>query len=450
MGKYFGTDGVRGVANEGLTPELAFKLGRFGGYTLLEKGVEHPRVLVGRDTRISGEMLESALVAGLLSIGAEVMRLGVISTPGVSYLTKEMEANAGVMISASHNPVEDNGIKFFASNGFKLTDEQENEIEALLNSDEDNLPRPTGTSVGTISDYFEGGQKYLSYLKSTIDTDLEGLKIALDGAHGSTYHLGPYLFGDLEADTVTVGCNPDGTNINAEVGSTHPEKLQALVTEKECDFGLAFDGDGDRIIAVDEKGNIVDGDKIMFILAHSLKEKGQLKNDTVVSTIMSNLGFYKAVEAHDMKSNKTQVGDRYVVAEMREGGYNLGGEQSGHIVMMDYNTTGDGLLTGIHLAAIVKESGKKLSELAGMVETFPQELVNVRVNDKYNVTNNDAVKVIMADVEERMAGNGRILVRASGTEPLVRVMVEAETVELAKQYSAEIAEVVEAEMGLDK
>ena len=354
------------------------------------------------------------------------------------------------MISASHNPVEDNGIKFFGPDGFKLTDEQENEIEALLDSDEDILPRPTGVSVGTISDYFEGGQKYLSYLKSTIDTDFEGLKIGLDGAHGSTYHLGPYLFGDLEADTATVGSNPDGTNINAEVGSTHPEKLQALVKEEECDFGLAFDGDGDRIIAVDENGEIVDGDKIMFILAQSLKEKGQLKDNTVVSTVMSNLGFYKAIEANGMKSDKTKVGDRYVVAEMRQGGYSLGGEQSGHIVMMDYNTTGDGLLTGIHLAAIIKESGKKLSELAAQVETFPQELVNVRVNDKHNVTNNEAVKEIMNDVEDRMAGNGRILVRASGTEPLVRVMVEAETEELAAQYSKEIAKVVEAEMGLDK
>lgn len=450
MGKYFGTDGVRGIANEGLTPELAFKLGRFGGFTLLEKGEAHPRVLVGRDTRISGEMLESALVAGLLSIGAEVMRLGVISTPGVAYLTKDMGANAGVMISASHNPVEDNGIKFFGPDGFKLTDEQEAEIESLLDGNEDNLPRPTGVSVGTISDYYEGGQKYLSYLKSTIDTDFEGLKIGLDGAHGSTYHLGPYLFGDLEADTVTVGCNPDGTNINANVGSTHPEKLQALVKEEKCDFGLAFDGDGDRIIAVDEKGEIVDGDKIMFILAYALKEKGELKDDTVVSTIMSNLGFYKAVEAHGMKSDKTQVGDRYVVAEMRKGGYSLGGEQSGHIVMMDYNTTGDGLLTGIHLAAIVKESGKKMSELAAMVETFPQELVNVRVSDKHNVTDNEAVKAVITDVERRMAGNGRILVRASGTEPLVRVMVEAESETLAASYSAEIAKVVEAEMGLDK
>ena len=450
MGKYFGTDGVRGVANEGLTPELAFKLGRFGGYALINQTDEKPRVLVGRDTRISGEMLESALIAGLLSIGAEVMRLGVISTPGVAYLTKDMEANAGVMISASHNPVEDNGIKFFGPDGFKLTDEQEEVIESYLDQDSDNLPRPTGVEVGSISDYFEGGQKYLSYIKSTIDTDFEGLKIGIDGAHGSTYHLGPYLFGDLEADTVTVGSNPDGTNINAEVGSTHPERLQELVKDEECDFGLAFDGDGDRIIAVDEKGEIVDGDKIMFILAQDMKEKGLLKDDTVVSTVMSNLGFYKAIEAHGMRSDKTKVGDRYVVAEMREHGYNLGGEQSGHIVMMDYNTTGDGLLTGVHLAAVVKESGKKLSELAAQIETFPQELVNVRVTDKHHVTENEKVKEVMSQVEEEMAGNGRIIVRASGTEPLVRVMVEAETEELARDYSSEIAEVVEAEMGLDK
>lgn len=450
MGKYFGTDGVRGVANEGLTPELAFKLGRFGGYALINQTDEKPRVLVGRDTRISGEMLESALIAGLLSIGAEVMRLGVISTPGVAYLTKDMEANAGVMISASHNPVEDNGIKFFGPDGFKLTDEQEEVIESYLDQDSDNLPRPTGVEVGSISDYFEGGQKYLSYIKSTIDTDFEGLKIGIDGAHGSTYHLGPYLFGDLEADTVTVGSNPDGTNINAEVGSTHPERLQELVKDEKCDFGLAFDGDGDRIIAVDEKGEIVDGDKIMFILAQDMKEKGLLKDDTVVSTVMSNLGFYKAIEAHGMRSDKTKVGDRYVVAEMREHGYNLGGEQSGHIVMMDYNTTGDGLLTGVHLAAVVKESGKKLSELAAQIETFPQELVNVRVTDKHHVTENEKVKEVMSQVEEKMAGNGRILVRASGTEPLVRVMVEAETEELARDYSSEIAEVVEAEMGLGK
>ena len=450
MGKYFGTDGVRGIANTELTPELAFKLGRVGGYVLAGENNTKPTFLVGRDTRISGEMLESALIAGLLSIGAEVMRLGVISTPGVAYLAREIEADAGVMISASHNPVADNGIKFFASDGFKLSDAEEQKIEELLDREMDDLPRPTGTEIGSKSDYFEGSQKYIGYLKSTIDVDLEGLKIGLDGAHGSTHSLAPYLFGDLEADTVTVGTNPDGTNINDDVGSTHPEKLIELVKEKECDFGLAFDGDGDRLIAVDENGDIVDGDKIMFILAQHLKEAGKLKDDMVVSTVMSNLGFYKALEAHGLRSDKTKVGDRYVVEEMRKHGYSLGGEQSGHIIMMDYNTTGDGLLSGVHLAAIIKKTGKPLSELAGQVETFPQRLVNVRVKDKHNVINNETVAAKIEAVEKEMNGNGRILVRASGTEPLVRVMVEAETVELADRYSSNIAEVVEAEMGLDK
>lgn len=448
MGKYFGTDGVRGVANSELTPELAFKLGRFGGYVLAHNGHDKPTVVVGRDTRVSGIMLESALVAGLLSTGAEVMRLGVISTPGVAYLTRELKAQAGVMISASHNPVQDNGIKFFGSDGFKLSDSQEAEIEKLLDAEEDTLPRPVGVDLGHTSDYFEGGQKYLSYLKSTIEGDLEGMKIALDGAHGSTYSLAPYLFGDLEADTVTVGCNPDGNNINDGVGSTHPEKLAELVVESGSDFGLAFDGDGDRLIAVDEKGQIVDGDQIMFILAESMKRRGELKDDMVVSTVMSNLGFYKALEQYDIKSDKTKVGDRYVVEEMRRGSYNLGGEQSGHIVMMDYNTTGDGLLTGVHLASIIKQSGQTLSELAGRMVKYPQRLVNIRVSDKHAVETNEHVAESIKQVEQEMNGEGRVLVRPSGTEPLVRVMVEAKTDEDAERFVNSIADVVREHMGL--
>lgn len=448
MGKYFGTDGVRGVANSELTPELAFKLGRFGGYVLAHGGSEKPTVVVGRDTRISGIMLESALVAGLLSTGAEVMRLGVITTPGVAYLTREMNAQAGVMISASHNPVQDNGIKFFGADGFKLSDAQEAEIEALLDAEEDTLPRPVGVELGHTSDYFEGGHRYLSYLKSTIEGDLEGLKIALDGAHGSTYSLAPYLFGDLEADTVTIGCNPDGNNINDGVGSTHPEKLAELVLENECDFGLAFDGDGDRIIAVDEKGQIVDGDQIMFILAQDMDAQGVLKDHMVVSTVMSNLGFYKGLEALNIKSDKTKVGDRYVVEEMRRGTYNLGGEQSGHIVMMDYNTTGDGLLTGIHLASIVKRSGKTLSELAGQMTKYPQRLVNIKVSDKHAVEENTHVAAVIQEVETEMNGEGRVLVRPSGTEPLVRVMVEAKSDEDAERFVNKIADVVREHMGL--
>ncbi|HCS9857280.1 TPA: phosphoglucosamine mutase [Staphylococcus pseudintermedius] len=450
MGKYFGTDGVRGVANKELTPELAFKLGRYGGYVLAHnEDKKHPRVLVGKDTRVSGDMLEHALIAGLVSIGAEVMRLGVISTPGVAYLTREMGAELGVMISASHNPVADNGIKFFGSDGFKLSDAQENEIEALLDQENPDLPRPTGKDIVHTSDYFEGAQKYLSYLKSTIEVNLEGLKIALDGAHGSTAALAPFLFGDLEADTVTIGCNPDGYNINDETGSTHPQALAQKVVDNECDFGLAFDGDGDRLIAVDEKGQIVDGDQIMFVIGQEMAKNQELNDNMIVSTVMSNLGFYKALEAEGIQSDKTKVGDRYVVEEMRRGHYNLGGEQSGHIVMMDYNTTGDGLLTGVHLAAVVKRSGKKLSELAGQMKKYPQSLVNVRVTDKYGVEDNQDVKAVMDEVEAEMNGEGRILVRPSGTEPLVRVMVEAKIDEDAHGFAERIAKVVEEKMGLD-
>jgi len=448
MGKYFGTDGVRGVANSELTPELAFKLGRVGGYVLTKHATERPKVIIGRDTRVSGHMLEGALVAGLLSIGVEVMRLGVISTPGVAYLTRVMNADAGVMISASHNPVADNGIKFFGPDGFKLTDAQEEEIENILDFEEDTLPRPVGGDLGAVSDYFEGGQKYLSYLKQTVEEDFLGIHVALDCAHGATSQLATHLFADLEADISSMGSSPNGLNINEGVGSTHPEKLASLVLERGADVGLAFDGDGDRLIAVDEKGQIVDGDQIMFIIGKYLNSKGRLKKNTVVSTVMSNLGFYKAVEENGMTSVQTAVGDRYVVEEMRANDYNLGGEQSGHIVFLDYNTTGDGLLTGIQLVNIMKATGKRLSELAAEMTIFPQKLVNVRVVDKHAVTQNEKVAKTIAEVEAAMAGNGRVLVRPSGTEPLVRVMVEAPSAEECESYVNRIADVVRAELGL--
>jgi phosphoglucosamine mutase len=447
MGKYFGTDGVRGIANSELTPEFAFKLGRFGGF-VLTKDKERPKVLIGRDTRISGHMLEGALVAGLLSIGAEVMRLGVISTPGVSYLTKVMGAQAGVMISASHNPVQDNGIKFFGPDGFKLSDEQELEIEDLIDIPVDELPRPIGADLGQEMDYFEGGQKYLQYLKNTVDEDFSGIHIALDCAHGSTSALATHLFADLDADLSTMGASPNGLNINAGVGSTHPEALASFLLEKGADVGLSFDGDGDRLIAVDEKGNIVDGDQIMYICAKYLKEQGRLKHGTVVSTVMSNLGFYKGLESLGIHSAQTAVGDRYVVEEMKKGGYNLGGEQSGHIIFLDYNTTGDGLLTGLQLVNILKITKKPLSELAAEMKKFPQKLVNVRVTDKHHVTDNQKVKEIIEQVESEMNGDGRILVRPSGTEPLVRVMAEAPSEQLCEQYVDRIVAVVKAEMGL--
>jgi phosphoglucosamine mutase len=448
MGKYFGTDGVRGVANTELTPELAFKLGRFGGY-VLTKNTERPKVLIGRDTRISGHMLEGALVAGLLSIGAEVMRLGVISTPGVAYLTKALSAHAGVMISASHNPVEDNGIKFFGPDGFKLLDHQEEEVEKLLDKAEDDLPRPVGGNVGQLNDYFEGGQKYLQFLKHTVEEDFSGIHIALDCAHGAASSLAPHLFADLEADISTIGTSPNGVNINDGFGSTHPEKLAQFVLDRKADIGLAFDGDADRLIAIDENGNIVDGDQIMFICAKYFKEQGRLKHQTVVTTVMSNLGFYKAIEEAGIDARQTAVGDRYVVEEMRKGGYNLGGEQSGHIIFLDFNTTGDGMLSALQLVNIMKVTKKPLSELAAEMKIFPQRLVNIRVEDKQAMLTNDVINEKIRRVEEAMGGEGRILVRPSGTEPLVRVMAEAPTQELCDQYVQEIVDVVKKELGTE-
>lgn len=448
MGKYFGTDGVRGIANKELTPELAYKLGRAAGY-ILTKDEEKPKVVIGRDTRISGHLLETALISGLLSIGVEVLRLGVITTPGVAYLTTATSAHAGVMISASHNPVADNGIKFFGRDGFKLTDEQEAEIERLMDA-EDNMPRPTGGGVGVINDYFEGGQKYLSFLKDTVDNDFEGMQIALDCANGAASSLATHLFADLEADIYTIGSSPDGLNINDGVGSTHPEKLQEFVLEKEADVGLAFDGDGDRLIAVDEKGNIVDGDKIMFICAKHMNNKGELKNSTVVSTVMSNIGFYKALEENGMRSDKTAVGDRYVMEEMRRGGYNLGGEQSGHIIFLDHITTGDGMLSALQLVNVMKETGKKLSELAGEMITYPQVLNNVKVTNKNEAMSHpDILKEIEA-VEKELGDDGRVLVRPSGTEPLIRVMVEAPTKEQCEKYADQIAAVVKQQFGVNE
>ncbi|PSL40833.1 phosphoglucosamine mutase [Salsuginibacillus halophilus] len=446
MGKYFGTDGVRGVANTELTPELAFQLGRAGGYALTE-GQEKAKVVVGRDTRISGEMLESALVAGLLSIGVEVMRLGTLSTPGVAYLTKALSAEAGVMISASHNPVEDNGIKFFAKSGHKLSEAAEERIEELLN-ESDELPRPTGGSVGNVSDYFEGCQKYMQHLKQSVEEDFSGLHIALDCAHGAASSLAPRLFADLDAEISTMGNNPDGININDGVGSTTPGPLADFVKEKGADVGLAFDGDADRLIAVDEKGNIVDGDRIMFICAKYLKEEGLLKKQTLVTTVMSNLGLYKSLEAEGIQTAQTPVGDRYVMEEMIENDYNFGGEQSGHIIFLDHVTTGDGMMSALQLVNIMKVKGKSLSELAAEMQKFPQKLENVRVVDRDAIHTNEAIHAEIREIENELGDQGRILVRPSGTEPLVRVMAEAETEEKCDRYVERVAQVVRSHMGV--
>ncbi|MZY99813.1 phosphoglucosamine mutase [Enterococcus faecalis] len=451
MGKYFGTDGVRGIANKELTPELAFKLGRYGGYVLSqhEDSSRKPRVLVGRDTRISGEMLEQALIAGLLSVGIEVFQLGVISTPGVAYLTRLQKASAGVMISASHNPAEDNGIKFFGADGFKLVDDQEAEIEALLDAEEDTLPRPSAEGLGSLDEFPEGLLKYSQFLVQSIPGDLADMTVCLDAANGATATAVNRVFADLETDFYTMGTSPNGLNINDGVGSTHPEALAEMVVEKGADAGLAFDGDGDRIIAVDELGRIIDGDKIMYICAKYLAEKKRLKKDTIVTTVMSNLGFHKAVEEIGLKDLVTQVGDRYVVEEMRKNDYNFGGEQSGHMIFLDYNTTGDGMLSGIQLLNVMKQTGKKLSELADEVTIYPQKLVNIRVTDKNGAMEVPAIKAVVEQAEAEMNGEGRILVRPSGTEPLLRVMAEAPTQEKVDYYVDKIAEVVRAEIGVE-
>ena len=449
MGKYFGTDGVRGEANVELTPELAFKLGRFGGYVLSQHEEETPLVFVGRDTRISGEMLEHALIAGLLSVGIRVYKLGVIATPGVAYLVRTEKASAGVMISASHNPALDNGIKFFGGDGFKLDDDRELEIEALLDADEDTLPRPSAQGLGTVMEYPEGLRKYQEFLVST-GVQLEGMHVVLDTANGAASTSARQIFADLGAQLTVIGENPDGLNINDGVGSTHPEYLQEKVKEVGAAIGLAFDGDSDRLIAVDENGEIVDGDKIMYIIGSYLSSKGLLEKNTIVTTVMSNLGFHKALDAKGIQKEITAVGDRYVVEEMRKSGYNLGGEQSGHVVIMDYNTTGDGQLTGVQLTKIMQETGKKLSELAAEVTIYPQKLVNIHVENsmKDKAMEVPAIREIIEKMEAEMAGNGRILVRPSGTEPLLRVMAEAPTHEEVDYYVDTIAAVVQAEIGL--
>lgn len=449
MGKYFGTDGVRGEANVELTPELAFKLGRFGGYVLSQHEEETPLVFVGRDTRISGEMLEHALIAGLLSVGIRVYKLGVIATPGVAYLVRTEKASAGVMISASHNPALDNGIKFFGGDGFKLDDDRELEIEALLDAAEDTLPRPSAQGLGTVMEYPEGLRKYQEFLVST-GVQLEGMHVVLDTANGAASTSARQIFADLGAQLTVIGENPDGLNINDGVGSTHPEHLQEKVKEVGAAIGLAFDGDSDRLIAVDENGEIVDGDKIMYIIGSYLSSKGLLEKNTIVTTVMSNLGFHKALDTKGIQKEITAVGDRYVVEEMRKSGYNLGGEQSGHVVIMDYNTTGDGQLTGVQLTKIMQETGKKLSELAAEVTIYPQKLVNIRVENsmKDKAMEVPAIREIIEKMEAEMAGNGRILVRPSGTEPLLRVMAEAPTDQEVDYYVDTIAAVVQAEIGL--
>ena len=386
-------------------------------------------------------MIEQALTAGLTSTGVNVMTVGTIPTPAIAYLTKTIETDSGIMISASHNPYQDNGIKIFGPDGFKLTDEQELEIESLIDNSEQ-IKNASFEKIGKLYGGSELSQKYVQHIKQSISGDLSDIKIALDCANGATTGVAPYIFGDLEADIETIGCQPNGININDNVGSTKIDTISTFVRENNVDVGFAFDGDGDRVLAVDANGNIVDGDKIMFILAKHLKEQGELKDNMVVSTVMSNIGFYKAIEENGLQSVKTAVGDRYVVEEMRKNDYSLGGEQSGHIVLMNYATTGDGILTAVKLANIIKSTGKSLEELASEVSIYPQKLVNIKVIDKKAAMEDSEILAECEKVEKELEGNGRILLRASGTENLIRVMVEASSDELTDKYCEQVAKIV--------
>lgn len=447
MGRLFGTDGVRGIANEKLSCELAFKLGRAGAY-VLTSSVHKARILIGRDTRISGDMLESALVAGICSVGAEAVVAGVIPTSGVAFLTRDYGADAGIVISASHNASEYNGIKFFSADGKKLPDEIEDRIEAIILDENEAVEDKTGVNVGRRVGALNALTEYKEFLLSTTETNLRGLKIVLDCAHGAASMVGPRAFQELGATVVPYYNTPDGTNINDNCGSTHPQKLTQLVTELGADFGFAFDGDADRLIAVDEHGVIVDGDQIMAICAIDLKKRGLLKQDTLVCTVMSNLGLDIAMEQQGIRTVKTKVGDRYVLEEMLKSGYNFGGEQSGHIIFLDQTPTGDGILSGIQLASVVMRSGKPLSRLAGKISILPQVLVNVRVKDenKNNILEDEQVKARIEELEARFHGKGRVLIRPSGTEPLVRVMIEGQDKQEIERQAVEMARLIESRL----
>lgn len=447
MARLFGTDGVRGIANKELTVELAMALGKYGAH-VITGGKKKAKIVLGRDTRISGNMLESALIAGILSTSCDVINLGVIPTPAVSKLVRELKADAGIMISASHNPVEFNGIKFFNSQGLKLPDEIEDEIEAFV-KEKRSIPSPIGFDLGHVYEYEEAEDAYMKYIINTLaGVTFEGIKVAIDCANGAAYNVAPKTFNAIDAKVYSIHHEPDGTNINDNCGSTHMNDLKKFVKVVGADIGLAFDGDADRLLAIDENGEIVDGDKIMAICGHYLNQKDCLKKQTIVTTVMSNIGFDKAMTDNNMKTVKTKVGDRYVLELMLEEGFSLGGEQSGHIIFLDHNTTGDGLLTAVQLVKVMKETGKKLSELASIMTVYPQVLKNARVSNlkKYDYMCNEKISEKIKEVESQFKGNGRVLIRPSGTEPLVRVMIEGEDQSILESAAGDLVRLIESEL----
>ncbi|OON74202.1 phosphoglucosamine mutase [Streptomyces tsukubensis] len=452
MGRLFGTDGVRGVANADLTAELALGLSVAAAHVLAEAGTfegHRPVAVVGRDPRASGEFLEAAVVAGLASAGVDVLRVGVLPTPAVAYLTGALGADLGVMLSASHNAMPDNGIKFFARGGHKLADELEDRIEALYTEHAGGgaWERPTGAGVGRVKEYDEGFDRYVAHLIGVLPNRLDGLTIVLDEAHGAAARVSPEAFARAGADVITIGAEPDGLNINDGCGSTHLELLKAAVVEHRADFGIAHDGDADRCLAVDGEGNEVDGDQILAVLALGMRDHGSLRKNTVVATVMSNLGFTLAMEREGISFMQTAVGDRYVLEEMKAHGYALGGEQSGHVIILDHATTGDGTLTGLMLAARVAETGRGLAELASVMERLPQVLINVPDVDKSRVDTSPDIKTAVREAETALGATGRVLLRSSGTEPLVRVMVEAADIDQARSVAERLADVVKSALG---
>lgn len=441
MGRLFGTDGVRGIANSELTPELAFKLGKAGAH-VLSKNSERPVILIGKDTRLSGDMLEDALSAGILAVGGNVIKVGVLPTPAIAHLVKAYHADAGVVISASHNPFEYNGIKFFNGEGFKLDDEIEDQIEDIILRDIDVNSHITGEKLGRCLEADDdAADRYAAFLESTIDIDIKGVKLVLDCANGAAYKIAEMVYSDLGADITVIGNEPDGVNINDKCGSTHPEKLQEEVLKQGAFLGLAYDGDADRLIAVDEKGRVIDGDKMICICAGMMKEKGQLPKDKVTATVMSNIGFHKYIEKIGCTVDVTSVGDRYVLESMLKTGCAIGGEQSGHIIFLNHTTTGDGILSSLQLLQAVLLSGKKPSELSDEIEIFPQVLKNARIKnenkEKYK-SDKDIMSAIEA-VEKELEGMGRVLIRPSGTEPLMRVMLEGQDVDHITKLAEDLA-----------
>lgn len=444
MSRMFGTDGVRGVAGTELTIELATKLGMAGAYVLTREQEHQPTIIVGCDTRISGGMLASALMAGICSVGANAIYVGAVPTPAIAYLTRKHKVDAGVVISASHNPMEFNGIKFFNGEGYKLKDELEDEIETLIRNNMKDVPIPTGSGVGKIEYRFDIQDEYISFMKKRVPVDLSGLKIVVDCAEGASYYTSVKTLKELGADLVSIHTDPDGTNINSNCGSTHMSELQARVVYEKADIGIAFDGDADRMLAVDEGGQLVDGDQIMAIIGNHMKRQGKLKKDTIVVTVMTNLGFSLMGERENIHIEKTKVGDRYVLENMLEHGYNLGGEQSGHIIFLDDNTTGDGLLSALHLLKVMVDTKEKLSDLASVMEVLPQALVNAKVPNHKKEHYMDYAEIAEAIqiLEEKFNGEGRVLIRPSGTEPLVRVMIEGKNQQEIEKDAKALAELI--------